>query len=109
MDAPAKLHGLDRLIDITKRTVQCMVDHEDDVGVHIESVDGHTRVCITVAQSDFGKVVGRQGRNVDALRLVMNAVGHKLRLPTCSNAEGEWRVCAHIYVEDPDKRGRNGT
>ena len=102
--------SLDRMARIVVVVVKGLVDDEDVVSVRITKEDAHTRLCIKVAPPDFGKVVGRGGQNVEALRYLMNAIGNKLGLPTCVDAEGESHVCAHICVDDPrpKKRGRYG-
>ena len=49
--------------------------------VEVRQVDGET-TCILevrVAPADIGKVIGRQGRNIAALRTLLHAVGAKER------------------------------
>jgi len=100
--------AMDRLADILVAIVRGLVDDEAGVSVRVEEGEGHTRLRVMVAPKDFGKVLGRGGRTVASIRSILNAVGIKFRLPTCVNAEGEYHVCAHVYVEDPnpDRRGR---
>jgi hypothetical protein len=47
---------------------QVFVDHLDDDVIELE-----------VAEGDVGKVIGRQGRNVRALRTLLSAVGVRAR------------------------------
>ena len=47
---------------------QVFVDHLDDGVIELE-----------VAEDDVGKVIGRQGRNVRALRTLLNAAGVRAR------------------------------
>jgi predicted RNA-binding protein YlqC (UPF0109 family) len=47
---------------------QVFVDHLDDDVIELE-----------VAEEDVGKVIGRQGRNVRALRTLLNAAGMRAR------------------------------
>ena len=62
------------------RTIVCaLVDCPD--AVEVRQVDGET-TCILevrVAPEDIGKVIGRQGRNIAALRTLLHAVGAKER------------------------------
>jgi len=51
-----------------------LVDAPDDVFVE-EFDDGV--VELEVAESDVGKVIGRQGRTARALRAVLSAAGHR--------------------------------
>jgi|CXWL01.1.fsa_nt_gi predicted RNA-binding protein YlqC (UPF0109 family) len=59
--------------------VSGVVEHADQVEVE-ESLDGHTRTFfVRVAGDDVGKVIGRSGRVVSAIRCVVSAVAAKSR------------------------------
>jgi hypothetical protein len=49
--------------------------------VHVRAIEGEqiTIFELRVAPSDLGKVIGRQGRTVEAMRGILNAAGAKLR------------------------------
>jgi len=55
------------LVDSPEAVV--VTDKEDDKGVIIE---------LKVAQSDMGKVIGKQGRIAKAIRVVMRAAANRL-------------------------------
>jgi predicted RNA-binding protein YlqC (UPF0109 family) len=55
--------------------VRRLVDDPDAVSVTEEAGDGGTVLRIAVASDDRGKVIGRQGRVVRALRTVVRAGG----------------------------------
>jgi predicted RNA-binding protein YlqC (UPF0109 family) len=58
--------------DLVEFVAKSLVDHPDDVEV-VESTGERTTILVLrVAQSDLGKVIGRQGRTVKALRIVLN-------------------------------------
>lgn len=57
--------------------VKALVDDADAVDVREIERDGTTRIEIRVAQADMGKVIGRQGRTVRALRSLVYAAGTK--------------------------------
>ena len=52
-----------------------IVDAPDDVRVDEEEGDGVLRLRLTVAPDDRGKVIGRGGRTIRAIRDVMRAAG----------------------------------
>src|SRR5215470_16815166 len=64
---------------LVRTIVSALVDYPE--AVEVQQVDGET-TCILevrVAPEDIGKVIGRQGRNIAALRTLLHAVGAKER------------------------------
>jgi len=58
--------------------VKELVDYPEQVKVN-EIDGGQTSVLeLTVAKQDIGKVIGKKGRNVQAIRTVINAASAKL-------------------------------
>ena len=57
--------------------VQQLVDQPEDVRVNKVESSNVTVLELSVAKSDVGKVIGRQGRNAQALRTILNAVSTK--------------------------------
>jgi len=67
--------------EVVQVLVEALVDYPEDVEVD-ESVRGSTvHLRVTVGQGDMGKVIGRQGRIINAIRAVANtaAARHDLR------------------------------
>ena len=65
--------------DLITEIVPALVDQPDQVSV-AEIVGENTTVLeLRVAKSDMGKVIGKQGRNAQALRTVMSAAAGKTR------------------------------
>ena len=65
--------------DLIKRIVQALVDHPEQV--EISEVKGK-RVSVLelkVAKEDIGKVIGKKGRNVQAIRTILNAASGKVK------------------------------
>ena len=65
--------------DLVHTIISALVDNPK--AVEVRQVDGET-TCILevrVAPEDIGKVIGRQGRNIAALRTLLHAVGAKER------------------------------
>jgi uncharacterized protein len=56
-----------------------LVDNPDQVQVRAIEGEQVTMLELRVHPSDVGKVIGRQGRTVQAIRTILNAVGMKLR------------------------------
>ncbi len=55
-----------------------LVDEPDEVAVEeFEEDDGTLVLELTVADDDYGKVIGRGGRTANALRLVVKAAAVK--------------------------------
>lgn len=66
-------------IAFVEEIVTGVVEHPDQVEIS-EDVDGHTRTFyVKVATDDVGKVIGRSGRVVSAIRCVVSAVAAKSR------------------------------
>ena len=64
---------------LVRPIVSALVD--DPQAVEVKQVDGETTCILEVriAPADIGKVIGRQGRNIAALRTLLHAVGAKER------------------------------
>jgi uncharacterized protein len=63
--------------DTIEIVVKALVDDGDAVDVREIDRNGTTRIEVRVAQSDMGKVIGKQGRTVRALRSLVYAAGLK--------------------------------
>ena len=57
--------------------VKALVDDVEAVDVREIAHDGTTRIEVRVAQTDMGKVIGKQGRTIRALRSLVHAAGLK--------------------------------
>ena len=57
--------------------VQSLVDHPEQVSVTERKADGETVFEVRVADGDKGKVIGRQGRIVKQIRILIRAVAQK--------------------------------
>ena len=63
--------------DTIEMVVKALVDEPSAVDVREVERDGTTRLEVRVAQPDMGKVIGKQGRTVRALRSLVYAAGVK--------------------------------
>ena len=58
---------------------KALVDNPEQVQVHAIEGEGAVVLELRVHPSDLGKVIGRQGRLVKAIRDILGSVGRKLR------------------------------
>ncbi len=65
--------------ELVELIVKSLVDNPDKVKV--TQLDGEQSAIIelTVAPEDMGKVIGKQGRNAQAIRAIIGAAGMKLK------------------------------
>ncbi len=69
---------MDKLKDITdtvRSNVQLMVDNPREVMVECKHSGDGASIRIAVASTDLGKIIGKQGRNARALRVLTSAMG----------------------------------
>jgi predicted RNA-binding protein YlqC (UPF0109 family) len=59
-------------------TVQLIADHQKDVRIEAVNVEERTTFRIKANPGDVGKVIGRQGRTSQSLRVLAGAMGKKL-------------------------------
>ena len=65
--------------DLISYIVKAMVDQPEQVSVN-EVEGGHTVVLeLSVAKGDMGMVIGKQGRNAQAIRTILSAAAGKAR------------------------------
>jgi uncharacterized protein len=63
--------------DTIEMVVKALVDDPESVEVREIERNGTTRIEVRVAQGDMGKIIGKQGRTVRALRSLVYAAGIK--------------------------------
>ncbi|CAD7837381.1 MAG: KH domain RNA binding protein YlqC [Olavius algarvensis Delta 4 endosymbiont] len=68
--------------ELTKRIIQALVDHPEQIV--ISEVEGKqvTVLEIKAAKEDLGKIIGKQGRNAKATRTILNAASAKIKKRT---------------------------
>ncbi len=57
--------------------IQNLVDHPDEVSVTEREAGAETVYEVRVADGDMGKVIGRQGRIIKEVRVLMKAVAQR--------------------------------
>ena len=63
--------------ELVEVIAKALVDNPDEVAVTESVKDDEIVVELTVASSDMGKVIGRQGRIAKAIRTVVKAASSK--------------------------------
>lgn len=59
--------------ELVKVIAMALVDHPDEVTVTETEENGETILLLHVAESDMGKVIGKQGRIAKSIRTVVKA------------------------------------
>ncbi len=65
--------------ELLESIAKALVDNPDQVQVHAIEGEEVTVLELRVHASDLGKVIGRQGRMAESIRIILGAVGVKLR------------------------------
>ncbi len=65
--------------ELIQHIVQAMVDDPDEVSVSEIQGDQTTVLELKVAKKDLGKVIGKKGRNAQAIRTILSAVSAKIK------------------------------
>jgi predicted RNA-binding protein YlqC (UPF0109 family) len=65
--------------ELVESIAKALVDNPEKV--HVSQINGEQSSIIElrVAQEDIGKVIGKQGRNAQAIRIILGAAGMKLK------------------------------
>jgi hypothetical protein len=67
----------------TKDLIECiakaLVDHPEQVKVSETEGERTSVIELSVAKEDFGRVIGKRGRTVTAIRIILGAVSAKLK------------------------------
>ncbi len=65
--------------ELVEMIAKVLVDNPDEVSVNEVEGEQTTILELRVAQSDIGKIIGKQGRTALAIRTLLGAAGMKLR------------------------------
>ncbi len=64
--------------DLIEHIAQALVDHPEQVSVRTLEGNRTSILELKVAKEDVGKVIGKQGRTAQSMRVLLNAVSSKL-------------------------------
>jgi len=65
--------------ELVELIAKALVDNPDKVKVSQLDGEQSSIIELKVAQEDLGKVIGKQGRNAQAIRVILGAAGMKLK------------------------------
>ena len=65
--------------ELVELIAKSLVDNQDKVEVSQKDGEQSSIIELKVAPEDVGKVIGKQGRNIQAMRLILGAAGMKLK------------------------------
>jgi predicted RNA-binding protein YlqC (UPF0109 family) len=65
--------------ELIEDIAKALVDKPEEVVVHAIEGEQTTVLELKVAQSDLGKVIGKQGRTARSIRTILGAAGMKLK------------------------------
>jgi hypothetical protein len=78
--------------DLVQFIARALVDAPEAVELKVSTVDGATLYELKVAPADVGKVIGRDGRTINAMRTVLQHAalkkGEKARLEIIDERKG---------------------
>ncbi len=64
--------------DLIEHIAKALVDNPEQVSVAEVEGEKTTVIELRVAQSDLGKVIGKEGKTARAMRTILNAAGTKI-------------------------------
>ena len=65
--------------ELIESIAKSLVDNPDKVRVSQLDGEQSSIIELRVAQEDMGKIIGKQGRNAQAIRTILGAAGMKLK------------------------------
>ena len=65
------------MLEFIVQAIKLLVDKPDEVKVDIVETEQRLIYELTVGEGDYGKVIGKQGRNISALRTLVFAINAK--------------------------------
>ena len=65
--------------ELIEHIAKALVDKPEEVAVHAIEGEQTTVLELKVAQTDLGKVIGKQGRTARSIRTILGAAGMKMK------------------------------
>ena len=67
----------DAMLEFIEQAIKLLVDKPDEVEIDVIETEQRLIYELTVGEGDYGKVIGKQGRNISALRTLVFAINAK--------------------------------
>lgn len=68
----------DKVADLVEYIVCGLVDNEDAVSLDVTDGEGSSLIEVTCSEEDAGRVIGRKGRTIKAIRTLARALGQRV-------------------------------
>ncbi len=68
----------DRVADLVEYIVCGLVDDEDAVSMDVTDGEDGSLIEVTCAEADTGRIIGRRGRTIKAIRTLARALGQRV-------------------------------
>jgi predicted RNA-binding protein YlqC (UPF0109 family) len=68
------------LVEFVELVARALVDQPDQVRVKQAKNERNARIELSVAREDIGKVIGKDGRTAQSIRVLLNAAASKMGL-----------------------------
>ena len=65
------------MLEFILQAIKLLVDNPDDVNIEFIETEQRLFYELTVGDGDYGKVIGKNGRNISALRTLVFAINAK--------------------------------
>lgn len=63
--------------EAVEKIIKALVDNADAVEIREEAGDRSTVISVRVAESDMGRIIGREGRTIKAIRSLLYGASQK--------------------------------
>jgi predicted RNA-binding protein YlqC (UPF0109 family) len=67
----------DQLRELVTQIVKRLVDNPDKIKISVNAASTSVMLEISAAKGDLGKIIGKKGRTIEAIRTIMNSVTGK--------------------------------
>lgn len=68
----------DKVADLVEYIVCGLVDDEDAVSLDVTDSDSGSLIEVSCAEADAGRIIGRRGRTIKAIRTLARALGQRV-------------------------------